>query len=174
MDSLAVSVTSGFIIRDLRLRHALRISFSFGFFQALMPLLGWAAGLTARSHIQRFDHWIVFGLLAFIGARMIAGGCSGRDSGDSGSCLDVSTLLMMSIATSIDALAVGLSFAMLDLSILFPIAVIGGVTFANCLVGIHLGNRFGHLFSHRLEVVGGIILVIIGVKILVEHLVYDI
>lgn len=171
MDSFAVSVTNGIIIKKLRFGSALKIAFFFGAFQALMPLVGWAAGLTVRTYIQHLDHWIAFILLFVIGGRMIAGSFRKDKDNNSSDCRSFSNLLLMSIATSIDALAVGLSFAMLDMNIFYPIAIIGAITFVNCLVGIHIGNRIGRFLGNRLEIIGGAILILIGVKILVEHLV---
>ncbi|MBN1338436.1 MAG: manganese efflux pump [Bacteroidales bacterium] len=170
LDSFAVSVTNGIIIKKLQFFSALKIAFFFGAFQALMPLAGWAAGLTLKSYIQHLDHWIAFGLLLIIGGRMIFFSFQKEKSNGAVDCRNFSNLLMLSIATSIDALAVGLSFAMLDLNIFYPIAIIGGVTFVNCLIGIHIGKKIGHLLGNRLEIAGGAILILIGVKILVEHL----
>ncbi|HOV39084.1 MAG TPA: manganese efflux pump MntP family protein [Spirochaetales bacterium] len=170
MDALAVSITNGCIIKDLKVRQAFRIACSFGIFQAIMPLIGWAAGLTFSSYIENFDHWVAFGLLIFIGGKMILESRKLDNSCDDKSCLDVPTLLLLSIATSIDALAVGLSFALLNVPILKPILIIGGVTFVVCIGGVFLGNRIGHLAEGKLELVGGSVLILIGVKILIEHI----
>jgi putative Mn2+ efflux pump MntP len=174
MDALAVSVVNGFVIEELHLRHALRIAFFFGLFQALMPLAGWTAGLTIRSYIKSFDHWVAFGLLTFVGAKMLWESRSLKDAADCRNCLHFPTLLILSIATSIDALAVGLSFAMLQLQILLPVLVIGAITFVICLAGTQIGKRFGHLIENKLEIAGGIVLILIGLKILIEHLVLGI
>jgi putative Mn2+ efflux pump MntP len=170
MDALAVSIANGFMIKELSLKHAFRIAFFFGFFQAIMPLVGWFAGLSIRHIIRDFDHWIAFGLLSFIGIKMIWESRSLKVEEDCKNCLHFPTLLLLSLATSIDALAVGVSFAMLELRIAVPVVIIGAVTFVNCLVGTQLGNKFGHLFENKLEIIGGIILVLIGLKILIEHL----
>ena len=171
MDALAVSVANGFAIKDLRPRHAFRMAFFFGLFQAVMPLIGWSAGVTIRSYIKDFDHWVAFGLLAFIGAKMIWESRSIDLDVNSKNCLHFPTLMLLSIATSIDALAAGISFAMLDMLILIPVVIIGGITFIICLIGTQIGSRFGHLFESKLEIVGGIVLMLIGVKILIEHFV---
>jgi putative Mn2+ efflux pump MntP len=170
MDALSVSVANGFMIRQLRFRHAFRIAFFFGFFQFFMPIIGWAAGRYLQTYIRGFDHWIAFGLLLFIGAKMIIESRSLDPGCRSKSCIHFPTLLLMSVATSIDALAVGISFAVLEIGILGPVLIIGVLTFAVCIGGIYVGNKIGHLFERSLEVAGGVILIGIGVKILVEHL----
>jgi putative Mn2+ efflux pump MntP len=173
MDALSVSVANGFIIRQLRFRHAFRIAFFFGFFQFFMPIVGWAAGRYFHTYIRSFDHWIAFGLLLFIGAKMIIEArildpadpaCASR------TCLHFPTLLLMSVATSVDALAVGISFAFLEMGILYPVVIIGVMTFAVCVAGVYIGNKIGHLFENTLGVAGGIIIIGIGIKILLEHL----
>jgi putative Mn2+ efflux pump MntP len=173
MDALSVSVANGFMIRQLRFGHAFRIAFFFGFFQFFMPIVGWAAGRYFHSYIRSFDHWIAFGLLLFIGVKMIVESRS-LDPEDpaceSRTCMHFPTLLLMSVATSVDALAVGISFAVLEMGILYPVVIIGALTFAVCIAGIYIGNKVGHLFENKLEVAGGIIIIGIGVKILVEHL----
>jgi manganese efflux pump family protein len=171
MDSLSVAIINGGIIKDLKIKHALRIAFSFGFFQAAMPVIGWVAGLAFVRFIATFDHWIAFGLLAFIGGKMIyeslkkEGECS-----DSMNCLHFPTLLLLSLATSIDALAVGLSFSMLGIQIAVPVLIIGLITFGICIAGIYIGKKIGHFFEKKLELIGGLILIGIGLKILMEHL----
>ena len=170
MDALAVSVANGCIIRDLKMRHAFLIAGFFGLFQAIMPLAGWAVGLSFSSFICRYDHWIAFGLLGFIGGKMIWESVKMGRQCEERNALHFPTLLLLSLATSIDALAVGLSFAMLDISIIGPVLIIGGVTFILCFAGIFVGNRMGHFFENRLELAGGVILIGIWVKILLEHL----
>jgi putative Mn2+ efflux pump MntP len=176
MDAFAVSVSSGICIKDLRFRHALRASLSFGLFQFLMPIAGWLLGGTFRTHIQRFDHWIAFGLLAFVGGKMalesfeIEDPASCDDEQARKSILDPKTLLVLSVATSIDALAVGLSYSMLNEPILLPSTIIGLVTFALCLVGTEFGKRIGAKLERWAELAGGVVLVGIGLKIAIEHL----
>ncbi|MFO7615813.1 MAG: manganese efflux pump MntP family protein [Bacteroidales bacterium] len=174
MDALAVSVANGIMIKKLHVRHAFRIAFFFGFFQALMPLIGWAAGITFSQYIQPVDHWIAFGLLVLVGGRMIWEDIS-RSLGRKAdpvvqNCLHFPTLLLMSIATSIDALAVGISFALIGTTIWLPILIIGLITFTICFVGIQIANRLGSLLGNRLGIIGGLILIGIGIKILVEHI----
>jgi putative Mn2+ efflux pump MntP len=173
MDALSVSIANGFMIRQLKFRQAFRIAFFFGFFQFFMPIIGWAAGRYFHSSIESFDHWIAFGLLLFIGFKMIIESRS-LDPADpeceSRTCMHFPTLLLMSVATSVDALAVGISFAVLEVGILHPVLIIGILTFAMCIAGVYIGNKIGHLFENKLEIAGGIIIIGIGIKILVEHL----
>ena len=174
MDALVVSITNGCMMREFRVRHALRIAFFFGFFQALMPLIGWLAGISLAGYIRTFDHWIAFALLLVIGVKMIWE-CRKVDSDSSSrDCLHFPTLLLLSIATSIDALAVGVSFALLDTTIFYPIAVIGGITFVICFVGVASGSKMSHFHGGKLDAAGGIILILIGLKILLEHLIQGI
>jgi putative Mn2+ efflux pump MntP len=177
MDAFAVSVGSGVCIPDLTPRYALRASLAFGLFQFMMPVAGWLAGQTFRAYIEGLDHWIAFGLLAFIGGKMVA---ESFKHGDPDSCsdderrktniLDFGTLMILSVATSIDALAVGISYSMIGEPILGPSAIIGAVTFAVCLVGCEFGKRIGARFERWAELGGGVVLVGIGVKIAAEHL----
>jgi putative Mn2+ efflux pump MntP len=142
-----------------------------------MPLVGWAAGMTFSLYIRGFDHWIAFGLLAFVGGRMIISGLPRKnkkknEDGESANndCRHLPTLFILSVATSIDAMAIGLSFAMIKISILLPAAIIGVVTFFVCLLGYFLGKKIGEKINLELDLVGGLILVGIGTKILLEHL----
>ena len=171
MDALAVSITNGFLIKELKTRHAFKIAFFFGFFQAMMPIIGWAAGLSFRLYIQNYDHWVAFGLLSFIGGKMIYESIFRKKDKASSTCLYFPVLLLMSIATSIDALAVGLSFSFLKISIITPALIIGVITFFICIVGVYIGNKIGHFFENKLELAGGVILILIGLKILLEHLI---
>jgi putative Mn2+ efflux pump MntP len=169
MDAFAVSVTEGLSVREKRISSCLRIGLCFGGFQALMPMLGWLAGLTLEKWITSFDHWIAFGLLAFVGIRMIGESYSGEKKGSKKS-LGNAELLMLGIATSIDALAVGLSFAFLKIEIIWPAVFIGLVTFSLSSIGVLLGRKIGDHSKGHLERLGGVILIAIGLKILAEHL----
>jgi putative Mn2+ efflux pump MntP len=171
MDAFAVSITSGITIRHLRIHHAFRIALFFGAFQAIMPIVGWLAGLSLRDFISGIDHWIAFGILGFIGCKMIYEALRMELDREEVNPLNLSVLLMLSVATSIDALAVGVSFAFLNISIVTPVLVIGIVTFLLSYLGIFVGNRLGHFFEKKIEILGGLILIGIGVKILVDHLV---
>lgn len=177
IDAFTVSVANGILIKEIHFRHAFRIAFSFGLFQAFMPIIGYATGTTFAHTIEAFDHWVVFGLLAFIGGKMIwesgvlgkkPQGCS--EDGACLNCLYFPTLLLLSLSTSIDALAVGLSFSLLGVSIVVPVVIIGVITFAVCIAGVYLGDLVGHLFENKLEPIGGLVLIGLGTKILLEHL----
>lgn len=172
MDAFAVSVASGVSLKRVSLRHTFRLSWHFGFFQALMPVMGWSAGLTVRSFIEHYDHWIAFLLLAVVGGHMIRESFhKEQDKKTKNDPTKGMTLLMLSVATSIDALAVGLSLSILKISIWLPALVIGIVAAIATACGLHLGKKVGassHL-SQYAECIGGIILLGIGVKILYEH-----
>jgi manganese efflux pump family protein len=169
MDAFAVSVTEGFSIHEKKTKNCLRIGICFGGFQALMPVLGWMAGMTLIRWISAFDHWIAFSLLAFVGIRMIAESYS-KSKKDASKVLGNGELLMLGIATSIDALAVGLSFAFLKIEIVWPALFIGFVTFTLSSIGVLLGRKIGDHAQGHLERIGGIVLIAIGLKILAEHL----
>jgi putative Mn2+ efflux pump MntP len=169
MDSFAVSVSNGLTIRDLDIRKMILIAFSLAIFQALMPLFGWLAGVGVENYIKEFDHWIAFILLSFIGGKMIYEGIFKKDSLKN-SKLKIATLLGQSLATSIDAFAIGISFAFLDIEILFPVIIIGVITFIASIIGLYIGKYFGDKFGSSLEIFGGVVLVGIGLKILIEHI----
>ncbi len=170
MDAFAVSITSGALLKEARVHKAFKMAFAFGFFQMLMPLAGWLAGDRARALIGGFDHYLAFALLAFVGGRMIYGSLKKGEGRDTADPFGAGALLVLAFATSIDAFSVGMSFAFLSVSIIAPVAIIGLVTFLMSFAGIFLGERFGHLFERKIEVVGGLLLIGIGVKILIEHL----
>lgn len=170
MDAFAVSIAYGTRTRDLKTNGALKMAVSFGLFQAFMPLLGWATGTGLSGFVSGIDHWVAFGLLGFIGGKMIIESRRMRLSEEKPKNLKVTALLMLSIATSIDALVVGLSFSFLRMEIATPVLIIGIVTFLLSFIGISFGSKLGHLFENKIEVAGGIVLIIIGTKILVEHL----
>jgi putative Mn2+ efflux pump MntP len=171
MDAFAVSITSGITIKRLHINHALKIALFFGLFQAIMPIIGWLAGLSLRDYISAIDHWIAFGLLSFIGCKMIYESITVQSSKKEINPLNVYVLLVLSVATSIDALAVGVSFAFLKVSIVTPVIIIGTVTFMLSYLGVYIGDRIGHFFENKIEIAGGILLIGIGIKILVEGLV---
>ena len=176
MDAFAVALASGCALRVPQARHYFRLSAAFGFFQFAMPVVGWYLGITVRSYMEAWDHWIAFALLAWIGGKMVLSGFSALRA--SSSCPRPSVdptagrnLLVLSVATSIDALAVGVSMAFLQhVNILWAALVIGGVAFAFSLAGGLLGRRLGCLFQKRAELAGGLVLIGIGFKILGEHL----
>ena len=170
MDAFAVCLGAGTTQHISGPRPVFRLAFHFGLFQALMPVLGWLVGSTIEQWIAPVDHWIAFGLLAFVGVRMIR---SGLDTEGESHATDPSrgaTLIMLSVATSIDAFAVGLSLAVLGVGIILPSIIIGLVAGGMSLLGIFLGGRLGKTFGKRMEVVGGLILIAIGVRVVVSHL----
>lgn len=174
MDAFAVAVCKGLGMKRLDLAQALVIALFFGGFQAAMPLAGWALGTGFQSLIAPIDHWIAFALLAFIGAKMLYDAMRGGDEDGEGSAcearLDLKELTMLAIATSIDALAVGITFAFLQVDIVPAVALIGGITFALSFAGVAIGHAFGARFEKPAAIVGGAVLILIGCKILLEHL----
>lgn len=170
LDAFAVAVASGCSFARLKFGHALRMAAAFGLFQAVMPIIGWLAGVGPRSLISEVDHWIAFGLLTAIGAKMIYEATRLREEERSSHPFSPPTLLILSVATSVDALAVGLSLSFLKVQIIAPAGIIGAIAFALSLAGVYIGKRFGHLFESKIEIAGGMILIGIGAKILIEHL----
>lgn len=170
MDALAVSICSSITIKEIKWKHALTFGLFFGVFQAGMPLVGWLVGISFRELIQGIDHWIALGLLGLIGGKMIWESFKDCDTLGNNP-LKLHVLLSLSVATSIDALAAGVSFGVLKLKILMVITVIGAVTFVLSTIGARIGYRLGCHFGDRVELIGGIILIGIGIKIVIEHLV---
>lgn len=175
MDSLAVSISSGVTIKQVRVRDAAKIALFFAVFQVGMPVLGWLLGTGLADLVSEVDHWIAFGLLGLIGARMIYESVrkEKRESEKETNLLSTHVLLVLSIATSIDAFAVGVSFAFLGVFILNPIVVIGTVTFLLCFLGVFAGNRFGQIFKNKFKMIGGLVLIGIGLKILIQDLFFS-
>ncbi|MCI9409612.1 MAG: manganese efflux pump [Oscillospiraceae bacterium] len=171
-DAFSVSVCKGLNMRKLNLKHAYLIALFFGVFQAVMPLIGYLLGTGFSEYIEKFDHWIAFALLAFIGGKMVIEAIREKDGGpeEKTDALSTGELTVLAVATSIDALAVGITFAFLKVNILPSVLLIGVTTFALSLGGVLLGNRFGAKYKTKAEVAGGVILVLIGLKILLEHL----
>jgi putative Mn2+ efflux pump MntP len=170
MDALAVAIGAGLVLGRPTRGQTMRLAFHFGLFQFLMPVVGWLAGRTVEVHIREVDHWVAFGLLAFVGGKMLWEARRGEADVRPGDPTRGWMLLVLSIATSIDALAVGLSMAFLQVSIWLPSVVIGLVAFAFTVVGLLLGSRVGRMLGRWPEVVGGLVLLGIGAKILAEHL----
>ena len=169
MDAFAVSICKGLSVQKVSLRHALCAGLWFGGFQALMPLLGWLLGSQFQAAIERFDHWIAFVLLAVLGVNMIREAFGGEEE-----CCNCSfgwrAMLPMALATSIDALAVGVTFAFLQVKILPAIAFIGVITLVLSALGVRLGSVFGQRYQKAAQIFGGVILILMGTKILLEHL----
>lgn len=170
MDSFAVSIANGIQLKNVRLKHALRISLHFGIFQAVMPIIGWVIGIGLKSLISYIDHWIVFGLLGLIGLHMIYEAFRKKDSNKGTFLLDNKFLIIQSFATSIDAFIVGTSLAFLGFPIISSAIIIGIITFTLSFCGVFIGNRCGTILKNKAEIIGGIILIGIGSKILLEHL----
>lgn len=169
MDAFAVSVSTGIAVPGFGPKQAARIGAWCGFFQFAMPLTGWFLGSSVKTYIEFIDHWIAFGLLALIGGTMIREALSGGGE-EAVTDLSVKRLFLLALATSIDALAVGVSMAFMDVNILLSSAVIGVVAFLMAMLGGLLGRRLGDLFQKRATLLGGAVLITIGLKILVEHL----
>ena len=170
MDAFSVSICKGLGMKKVNIKHALIIALFFGGFQALMPLAGYLLANSFAVYIQSFDHWIAFGLLAFLGGKMIFDTVRGGDDCEECGCFDIKELFVMAIATSIDAAAAGIALAMDGANIWLNITFVGVVTFAMSVGGVFIGNKFGTRFKDKATLAGGIILVLIGVKILLEHL----
>lgn len=170
MDCFAVSVAEGAAYRQLRVRHILRMAALFGLFQGLMPVVGYLAGMALRSYIEAYDHWVAFGLLAVVGAKMIYESSTLPDKESQPNAENITMVLTLAVATSIDALAVGITLSLLHSSILLAAIVIGVITFVVSLVGVQVGKRFGHLLEKKTELIAGLLLMGLGVKILIEHL----
>lgn len=171
MDATAVAIATTILLGQASRRQMFRFTFHFGLFQATMPVLGWLAGRELREHIEAWDHWVAFCLLALVGGKAIHDAFRGGD-GDDPRVADPTrglSLIVLSVATSIDALAIGLSLAVLDVEIWYPAVVIGVITAAMTLCGMLLGGRIGQRRGRHIRVLGGVILIGIGVKILVEH-----
>jgi len=169
LDCFAVALAAGIESGRAGLRNAARIALAFGAFQAGMPFLGWLAGSSVLAYISGLDHWIAFGLLAIVGARMVREGLSGDQERDALS-LDTASLLILAVATSIDALAVGVSLAFIQSGILVPCLIIGLSTFAISFLGAILGGTAAERAGRFMEIIGGVVLIGIGVRILVGHM----
>lgn len=169
MDAFAVAICKGLAMKKITFRKALIIGLWFGGFQALMPLFGYCLGVQFQSKITFIDHWIAFALLCFIGINMIREACSKEEEKASDS-LAFKDMLLFAVATSIDALAVGVTFAFLHVAILPAITFIGLTTLVLSMAGVKIGNVFGTRYKSKAEIAGGIILIVIGIKILLEHL----
>ncbi|MGE5474164.1 MAG: manganese efflux pump MntP family protein [Ignavibacteriales bacterium] len=168
MDAFAVAICKGLSMQKMSYKNAVKTGFFFGGFQALMPLIGYILGTQFKAYITSIDHWIAFALLSLIGFKMISESRSEHEKFDDSFSLKNMTVL--SIATSIDALAIGITFAFLQVDIVFAVSIIGITTFVLSLIGVKIGNVFGAKFKSKAEIAGGIILIAMGIKILLEHL----
>lgn len=174
MDAFAVSICKGLSMRKVNKKQCLVIGLFFGGFQALMPFIGWVLGSQFEQYITSIDHWIAFILLGFIGGKMVVEAIREKDEavevGKMDPPLDLKEMFILAIATSIDALAVGITFAFLQVPIVEAISIIGITTFVISVIGVYAGNFFGNRYKKKAELAGGIILILIGLKILLEHL----
>jgi putative Mn2+ efflux pump MntP len=173
MDAFAVSIASGAAYKELQVKHAFRMAIFFGGFQAFMPLIGALAGLSLKAHIQQADHWIAFAILSAVGGKMIYESFEIRQAEQKLHPSNILVLLTLSVATSIDALAVGITLSLVTLNIITAVIIIGLVTFVLSYLGVYIGKKFGHFFENRIEAVGGLILIALGVKILLQDLFFS-
>ena len=172
MDAFAVSIVSGTAYRQLKIKHAFRLAFFFGGFQAFMPLIGSLVGLSVKEYIADYDHWMVFGLLSAVGGKMIYESFKIKSAEKNFNPSNIFVLLVLSVATSIDALAIGVTLSIITSSIVAAVIIIGLVTFVLSYIGVFIGKKFGHFFENKIEAVGGLVLVGLGAKILIEHLLF--
>ncbi len=170
MDAFAVAISNGIVLKEVTFKEMFKIGLFFGIFQGVMPVIGWFCGKTFSNYIVNIDHFVAFGVLAFIGGSMIREALKGEDNEEVKEPNSLKVILLMSVATSIDALAVGVSFAMINTNILIPAIMIGVITFIISSIGVFIGKKAGDLFKKKAEIIGGIILILIGLKILIEHL----
>lgn len=170
MDSLAVSIASGAVLYCFSIKQAVRIALFMGFFQGLMPLLGWLVANNLHHYITDYDHWVAFTILGILGVKMIREGSTDKEVNCSFNPCKTTTLLVLSLATSIDALAVGVSFAFLRTDIQTPLIVIGLTTFILSFLGVAVGTRIRSGINKKIEIIGGLILLFIGIKILITHI----
>jgi putative Mn2+ efflux pump MntP len=172
MDAFAVSIVSGSVYKQLKIKHAFRIAVFFGGFQAIMPLIGSLAGISLKGYVANYDHWMAFALLSAVGAKMIYESFKITSAEKFFNPENILVLLVLSIATSIDALAVGITLSFLQVSIAVAVVIIGFVTFVLSYLGVLIGRRFGHFFENKIEALGGLVLIGLGAKILFEHLIF--
>ena len=169
MDAFAVSICKGLSMKKMNWKNTIIIALYFGIFQALMPVIGYFLGTTFEGLVTKFDHWIAFALLLAIGGSMIKEAFS-KDEENKNDKVDFKTMSVLALATSIDAIAVGITFAFFEVNVLLAVTIIGLITFIISIIGVKIGNRFGDKYQSKAELMGGIILILLGIKILLEHL----
>lgn len=169
MDAFAVSICKGLSMKKMSWKKALIVGAYFGIFQGVMPIIGYFLGSTFESLVTQIDHWIAFVLLTLIGVNMLKE-AFGKDCENCNDSVDFKTMVILAIATSIDALAIGITFAFLQTNIVLSALLITIITFAICVLGVKIGNKFGDKYERKAETVGGLILILMGIKILIEHL----
>jgi manganese efflux pump family protein len=169
LDTFAVSVSCGLIDKDIKFFHASRIAIIFAIFQAVMPIIGWLLGLSVKGYIIQVDHWMAFGLLSLVGLKMIYESLKNNEEKNFNP-QDIKVILILSVATTIDAFVIGITFAFLEVNLLLASLIIGAVTYTASMLGTLFGKNVGAHFGKKMEIVGGLILISIGTKILIEHL----
>jgi manganese efflux pump family protein len=170
MDTFAVSIVTGAAYKQLHVRHALRMAGFFGGFQAFMPVVGYLAGLTVRQYLSNYDHWIACGILAAVGLKMIYESFKIKEEKNTPNPANLMVVLVLAVATSIDALAVGVTISLITNAIALAVIIIGAVTFGMSFAGVYIGKRFGHFFEGSIEKIGGLVLIALGIKIVIQHL----
>ena len=170
MDTFAVSIVTGAAYKQLHIRHTLRMAGFFGGFQAFMPVVGYLAGLSVRQYVENYDHWIAFGILAAVGLKMIYESFKIKEEKITPNPANLMVVLVLAVATSIDALAVGVTISLITNAIALAVIIIGAVTFGMSFAGVYIGKRFGHFFEGGIEIVGGLVLIALGVKIVIQHI----
>ncbi|HEY5505682.1 MAG TPA: manganese efflux pump MntP family protein [Sedimentisphaerales bacterium] len=169
MDTFAVSIVTGAAYKQLHLRHTLRMAGFFGGFQALMPVVGYLAGLTVRQYVSNYDHWIAFGILAAVGLKMIYESFKIKEERRTPNPANLAVVFALAVATSIDALAVGITLSLITSAIALAVIIIGVVTFGLSFAGVYIGKKFGHFFEGGIEAIGGLVLIGLGIKIVLQH-----
>jgi putative Mn2+ efflux pump MntP len=169
MDTFAVSIVTGAAYKQLHIRHTLRMAGFFGGFQAFMPVVGYLAGLTVRQYVSNYDHWIAFGILAAVGLKMIYESFKIKEERRTPNPANLAVVLVLAVATSIDALAVGITLSLITSAIALAVIIIGVVTFGLSFAGVYIGKKFGHFFEGGIEAIGGLVLIGLGIKIVLQH-----
>ncbi len=169
MDAFAVSICKGLAMKKMNWKKAIIIGLYFGIFQAVMPIIGYYLGEKFENLVTSIDHWIILGLLVFIGGNMIKESFQ-KENEEANENIDIKTMMILAIATSIDALAVGITFAFFEINLISVVLAIGIITFILSVIGVKIGNKFGAKYKRKSEFVGGLILILIGIKVLMEHL----
>jgi manganese efflux pump family protein len=169
MDTFAVSIVTGAAYKQLHIRHTLRMAGFFGGFQAFMPLVGYLAGLTARQYVSNYDHWVAFGILAAVGLKMIYESFKIKEEKKTPNPANLAVVFALAVATSIDALAVGITLSLITHAIALAVIIIGVVTFGLSFAGVYIGKKFGHFFESGIEAIGGLVLIGLGIKIVLQH-----
>lgn len=169
MDAFAVSICKGLSMKKMNWKSAIIIALYFGMFQAVMPIIGYILGNAFESFVTSIDHWIAFILLCFIGGSMIKESFDSEDENKNDK-VDFKTMIVLATATSIDALTIGITFAFLDVNIVLAVTIIGIITFMLAIIGVKIGNKFGDKYQNKAEFFGGLILILLGLKVLLEHL----